>query len=107
NNELVLGPFQGKPAYTHIAFDKGVCGACYREKAVQRVDDVFARPEHIACDADSRSELCVPILVNGDVVGEIDLDAPVKCRFTEKEEKEMLQAAEAIASAWVQHHWSV
>jgi len=107
NNELVLGPFQGKPACTHIAFDKGVCGACYREKAVQRVDDVFARPEHIACDADSRSELCVPILVNGDVVGEIDLDAPVKCRFTEKEENEMLQAAEAIASAWVQHHWSV
>ena len=43
NNELVLGPFQGKPACTHIAFDKGVCGACYREKAVQRVDDVFAR----------------------------------------------------------------
>ena len=107
NGELVLGPFQGKPACTHIAFDKGVCGACYREQVVQRVNDVFARPEHIACDADSRSELCVPIIVDGAVVGEIDLDAPIKCRFTEKEEKEMLQAAEAIASAWVQHHWSV
>ena len=103
--QLVLGPFQGKPACTRIPFDKGVCGKCYRDKSVQRIDDVLAFPGHIACDCASRSELCVPIIVNGECVGEIDIDAPTTNRFSEKEENEMLQAAYDIAQAYLQHHW--
>ena len=105
NNELVLGPFQGRTACTHIPFDKGVCGKCYREAAAQRIDDVLAFPGHIACDSASRSELCVPIIVNGQVIGEIDLDSPEKCRFTEDEEAEMREAAEDIARAFINRGW--
>ena len=76
DNQLVLGPFQGKPACTRIPFDKGVCGKCYRDKSVQRIDNVLTFSGHIACDCDSRSELCVPIIVNGKCVGEIDIDSP-------------------------------
>ena len=107
NGELVLGPFQGMPACTHIPFDKGVCGACYTSQKPQRIRDVLEFPGHIACDSASRSELCVPILMNGRCIAEIDLDAPVPDRFTEEMEKEMLQAAEDIASTFLQHHWSV
>ena len=105
NNELVLGPFQGKTACTHIPFDKGVCGACYSSASVQRIADVLAFPGHIACDSASRSELCVPIIVNGIVTGEIDLDSPEKERFTQDEEDEMVQAAADIAEAWLKHAW--
>lgn len=107
NGELVLGPFQGKVACTHIPFDKGVCGKCYRDAEVQRIDDVLRFEGHIACDSASRSELCVPILVNGKVIGEIDLDSPEPSRFTEKEEKEMLEAASIISEAFSQHHWTI
>ncbi len=107
DTELVLGPFQGKPACTHIPFERGVCGKCYTTQEAQRIDDVLAFPGHIACDSASRSELCVPIVVDGKCVGEIDLDAPISGRFTEEMEKEMLQAAEDIASAWSQHQWSL
>lgn len=105
NGELILGPFQGKVACVHIPFDKGVCGKCYRDAAVQCIDDVLAFPGHIACDSASRSELCVPIIVNGTVVGEIDLDSPEKERFGEDEVREMTQAAADIADAWQKHHW--
>ena len=105
NGELVLGPFQGKPACTHIPFDKGVCGLTYTSKLPQRVDDVLSFPGHIACDSASRSELCVPVLVSGECILEIDLDSPVKNRFGEEEEEIMLQAARDIASASLQHHW--
>ena len=107
SGELVLGPFQGKAACTHIPFDKGVCGACYREASVQRIDDVLAFPGHIACDSASRSELCVPVIVNGAVCAEIDLDSPERARFTEDEEQEMVQAAFDIAEAWKRHGWKV
>lgn len=106
-NNLTVGPFQGKPACTPIAFDKGVCGKCYREGKVQRVDDVLKIQDHIACDAASRSELCVPVIVNGKVIMEIDLDAPVPSRFDDDFEKEMLQAASDIAGAYLQHHWNI
>ena len=105
NKELILGPFQGKPACTHISFEKGVCGKTYREKKAQRVDDVLAIQDHIACDADSRSELCVPVIVNGEVVMEIDLDAPIPNRFTIDEEKEMLEASLDIAKAYIEKKW--
>ncbi len=107
NGELILGPFQGKVACTHIPFDKGVCGKCYREASPQRVDDVLAVKDHIACDSASRSELCVPVMLDGKVIMEIDLDSFEKNRFTEDEEKEMLLAADAIANAFQQHHWSI
>lgn len=106
HGELVLGPFQGKTACTHIAFENGVCGKCYRDAAPQRIDDVLSFPGHIACDSASRSELCVPIIVNGEVIGEIDLDSPFESRFTEKEEAEMVVAANDIAKAYLQHGWS-
>lgn len=105
NGELVLGPFQGKPACTHIPFDKGVCGLAYTSKKAQRVDDVLSFPGHIACDSASRSELCVPVLVNERCVMEIDLDSPDLSRFDEEMENIMLQAAEDIASAYLQHGW--
>lgn len=80
--ELVLGPFQGKAACIRIALDKGVCGAAARLRASQRVDDVHAFPGHIACDADSRSELVVPIVADDRLVGVLDLDSPRAARFT-------------------------
>ena len=107
NKELVLGPFQGKVACTHIPFDKGVCGKCYRDKETQKIDDVLSFPGHIACDSDSRSELCVPIILNDEVIGEIDLDSPEKNRFTADEAKEMEQAAVDISEAWIKHNWSI
>ena len=79
--ELVLGPFQGKAACIRIALDKGVCGAAARTRATQRVEDVHAFPGHIACDADSRSELVVPIVVNDRLIGVLDLDSPSPARF--------------------------
>ncbi|WP_326913458.1 GAF domain-containing protein [Sphingopyxis chilensis] len=80
--ELVLGPFQGKAACIRIALDKGVCGAAARLRATQRVEDVHAFPGHIACDADSRSELVVPVIANDRLVGVLDLDSPLPARFT-------------------------
>ena len=79
--ELVLGPFQGKAACIRIPLDKGVCGAAARLRATQRVEDVHAFPGHIACDADSRSELVVPVIRDGAVVAVIDIDSPLPARF--------------------------
>ncbi|MFC4292793.1 GAF domain-containing protein [Sphingorhabdus arenilitoris] len=81
NDELILGPFQGKAACIRIALDKGVCGAAAASGQTQLVDDVHAFPGHIACDADSRSELVVPVVRSGQVVAVIDLDSPVPARF--------------------------
>jgi GAF domain-containing protein len=79
--QLVLGPFQGKAACIRIPLDKGVCGAAARLAETQLVDDVHAFPGHIACDADSRSELVVPVVREGAVVAVIDLDSPKPARF--------------------------
>ena len=103
--QLIVGPFQGKPACSPIPFTKGVCGRCYREKAVQRIDDVLAVKDHIACDSASRSELCMPVIVNGEMVMKIDLDSPIPSRFDDDFENEMLKAADDIASAFLQHQW--
>jgi L-methionine (R)-S-oxide reductase len=80
--ELVLGPFQGKSACIRISLDRGVCGAAARTGKTQRVEDVQAFPGHIACDAASRSELVVPIMSDGRLVGVLDLDSPLPSRFT-------------------------
>ena len=79
--ELVLGPFQGKAACIRIPLGKGVCGTAAASGTTQRVDDVHAFPGHIACDAASRSELVVPIVRDGVVLGVLDLDSPVPARF--------------------------
>jgi L-methionine (R)-S-oxide reductase len=81
NEELVLGPFQGKAACIRIPFDKGVCGAAAATRETQLVDDVHAFPGHIACDAASRSELVVPIVHQGKLLGVLDLDSPSPSRF--------------------------
>ncbi|HEX7031221.1 MAG TPA: GAF domain-containing protein [Gammaproteobacteria bacterium] len=81
DGELVVGPFQGKPACVRIAIGKGVCGTAVAERKTQRVEDVDAFPGHIPCDGDSRSEIVVPLEVNGEIIGVLDIDAPVKARF--------------------------
>ena len=84
--ELVLGPFQGRPACIRIKFGEGVCGAAAATKQVQRVDDVHAFPGHIACDSASNSELVVPIVRGGELIAVLDLDSPSPARFTEEDE---------------------
>ena len=79
--ELVLGPFAGRPACIRIPFGEGVCGAAAASRETQLVPDVFAFPGHIACDAASRSELVVPVLRDGAVIAVIDLDSPTPARF--------------------------
>ena len=81
DDELVLGPFQGKAACIRIPLGKGVCGAAAESRATQLVDDVLAFPGHIACDAASRSELVVPIVDGDRVIAVIDLDSPTPARF--------------------------
>ncbi|MGQ4877120.1 GAF domain-containing protein [Billgrantia sp. LNSP4103-1] len=78
---LTLGPFQGKPACNPIPFHKGVCGAAARNRRTQRIDDVHAIADHIACDAASNAELVVPILKEGKLWGVLDLDSPQPKRF--------------------------
>jgi L-methionine (R)-S-oxide reductase len=79
--ELVLGPFQGKPACVRIALGKGVCGTAARERRTIVVPDVEKFPGHIACDAASRSEVVVPVISSGKVLGVLDLDSPSLARF--------------------------
>jgi L-methionine (R)-S-oxide reductase len=84
--ELVLGPFQGRPACIRIPFGKGVCGAAAASLEPQLVADVDAFPGHIACDAASRAELVVPIVAGGRLVGVLDLDSPSPGRFDKEDE---------------------
>ncbi|MDG9856087.1 GAF domain-containing protein [Pseudomonas nitroreducens] len=86
NEELVLGPFQGKVACVRIPFSKGVCGAAARTRETQRVEDVHAFPGHIACDSASNSELVVPLVKDGRLIGVLDLDSPKVGRFSEEDQ---------------------
>ncbi|MEO6365452.1 MAG: GAF domain-containing protein [Luteimonas sp.] len=79
--ELVVGPFQGQPACVRIPLDKGVCGAAASTRTTQRIADVDAFPGHIACDSASRSELVVPLVRGGQLIGVFDLDSPTPDRF--------------------------
>ena len=83
--ELVLGPFQGKPACVRIALGKGVCGTAARERRAIVVPDVHAFPGHIACDSASNSEVVVPVMQEGRVLGVLDLDSPLRGRFDEED----------------------
>ena len=96
-SELVVGPFQGLPACVRIPLDKGVCGAAARSRDTQRVDDVQAFPGHIACDSASRSELVVPLVRGGALLGVFDLDSPQPGRFDADDQRGL----EAIADAFL------
>lgn len=87
DGNLLLGPFQGKPACIRIQRGKGVCGTALAENKTQWVPDVHAFPGHIACDSASASEVVVPVCRNGEVVAVLDIDSPVKDRFTGDEVK--------------------
>lgn len=91
DDALVLGPFQGNTACIRIPVGKGVCGTAVAENATQLVPDVHLFPGHIACDCASNSEIVVPIRKNGEVIGVLDIDSPIKNRFTE-EDKQGLEA---------------
>lgn len=97
--ELVLGPFGGKPACTRIALGRGVCGTAAATQEVQVVPDVFAFPGHIACDAASRSEIVVPLVVEGRVVGVLDIDSPEPGRFTDLD-RQYLERVAALLTPW-------
>ncbi len=95
--ELVLGPFQGKPACVRIAVGRGVCGAAVERRQSMLVDDVHAFADHIICDAASRSELVVPLMGGDRILGVIDLDSPLPSRFDLDDQ----HGIEAIAAIYV------
>ena len=96
-NELVLGPFQGRPACIRMSFDQGVCGAAAKTRQVQRVEDVHVFPGHIACDSASNSEIVVPLIRDGELIGVLDIDSPKKGRFTEDDEAGVLKLGEILS----------
>lgn len=95
-NELVLGPFQGKPACVRIQVGKGVCGTAAKRKEILRVADVHDFPGHIACDEDSRSEIVVPLIVGDKLIGVLDIDSPVTDRFSEDDQQFLEAFAETL-----------
>jgi L-methionine (R)-S-oxide reductase len=97
--ELVLGPFQGRPACIRIAFGTGVCGVAAETRQVQRVADVNAFPGHIACDSASRSEIVLPLVRDGELLGVLDIDSPRPARFDEEDEAGLRPIAEILAKA--------
>jgi GAF domain-containing protein len=98
--ELVLGPFQGKPACVRIAVGRGVCGTAAARAATVLVPDVHDFPGHIACDPDSRSELAVPLVEAGRVLGVLDLDSPLRARFDEVDQA----GCERLVAQFLEHH---
>ena len=97
-NELVVGPFQGKPACVRIALGRGVCGTAAQTRTTQRVADVDAFPGHIPCDGASRSELVVPLFRGDELIGVFDLDSPETNRFDADDQRGL----EAVAQLWLE-----
>lgn len=98
DGELVVGPFQGLPACVRIAVGRGVCGTAVAERRTQLVEDVDAFPGHIPCDSASRSEIVVPLELDGEVIGVLDIDSPVKARFDDEDRK----GIEALAAIFLE-----
>ena len=96
-NELVLGPFQGRAACIRIPFGSGVCGAAAERRQVQRGEDVHSFPGHIACDAASRSEIVVPLIRDGELIGVLDIDSPNVARFDPEDEAGVIRLGEILA----------
>ena len=97
DGELVLGPFQGKAACIRIPFGRGVCGAAAQTGETQLVEDVHAFPGHIACDANSASELVVPVMRDGRVIAVVDLDSPSRGRFDDDDARGIQSLVAVIA----------
>jgi GAF domain-containing protein len=97
--ELVVGPFQGRPACIRIKFGEGVCGAAAATRQPQLVEDVHTFPGHIACDAASASEIVVPIERDGELIAVLDVDSPRKGRFTTEDEAGFVKLAEILSRA--------
>lgn len=97
--ELVLGPFQGRPACIRIPFGTGVCGVAAETRQVQLVEDVHAFPSHIACDSASNSEIVVPIIRDGELLAVLDIDSPMHARFDKEDEAGCVRIAEIMARA--------
>ena len=95
--ELVVGPFQGRPACIRIPFGSGVCGAAAATRQLQRIEDVHAFPGHIACDNASNSEIVVPLIRDGELIGVLDIDSPKTGRFTEEDEAGCVGLAEILS----------
>ncbi|MEB9504656.1 GAF domain-containing protein [Bacillus anthracis] len=95
-NQLVLGPFQGMPACVRIPFGRGVCGVAAETKTTQLVADVHQFPGHIACDSASNSEIVVPIIKDGNVIGVLDIDSPEKSRFDEVDQRYLEKFVETL-----------
>jgi len=96
--ELVVGPFQGRPACVRIADGDGVCGTAMRTRLTQRVDDVHAFEGHIACDPLSRSEIVVPLMIGEKLIGVLDVDSPLPGRFSEADQ----HGFEALATTYIE-----
>ncbi|MEH7176512.1 GAF domain-containing protein [Neobacillus vireti] len=99
NSELVLGPFQGLPACVRIPLGKGVCGTSAKNMETIRVEDVHQFPGHIACDAASNSEIVIPLIKDGKLLGVLDIDSPEKNRFDELDREQL----EGITAILVEH----
>ena len=94
NRELVLGPFQGKPACVRIAIGKGVCGTAAEQRQTILVDNVHEFPDHIACDSASKSEIVVPLIKHERLIGVLDLDSPSFARFDDEDARGLNELAE-------------
>jgi GAF domain-containing protein len=100
NNELVLGPFQGKVACMHIPYGKGVCGTCIKELKTQRVENVHEFPGHIACDSASNSEIVIPMIIKDQIIGVLDIDSPIFSRFNEVDEAYLTEFVHILTSSF-------
>ncbi|MEH7886006.1 GAF domain-containing protein [Bacillus sp. JJ1609] len=96
DGELVLGPFQGLPACVRIPLGKGVCGTAASNRETVRVEDVHSFPGHIACDAASQSEIVVPMIKDGKLLGVLDIDSPEKNRFDELDQQKLEEFVEVL-----------
>ncbi len=98
DNQLVLGPFQGPVACTRIGFGKGVCGTSWKERKTLVVEDVEQFPGHIACSSESKSEIVVPLIKQGEVIGVLDIDSERLATFDQTDKEWLEQIAEATAA---------
>ena len=97
--QLVLGPFQGQPACIRIPMGRGVCGTSAETRTVQRIADVHQFAGHIACDAASNSEIVIPLVLNDQLIGVLDIDSPEFDRFDEEDEKGLIKIAHALVES--------
>ncbi|MCI0182963.1 MAG: GAF domain-containing protein [Acidibacillus sp.] len=104
-DQLILGPFQGKPACVRIAKGKGVCGTAVSEQRSLVVEDVYQFPGHIFCDGDSRSEVVIPIMVDGRVIGVLDVDSPLLGRFNDVDREGLESIVQVLLASTDLSQW--